>query len=209
MLSRIARSAVFEPRLPTDRRAETKAHSIAQKSQSHRSRRKEMIRAIRSYAVAGTVALIGAAMLVSPLAISSGFAQTTTPAAPAPATPAPATPAPMAPAPATPAPMTPATPAPAAPAMPAPATTPPPAAAAPAMKMPEKKKPEAYSRRAVEMVQAALNNKGANLEIDGTMNAATKAALKKYQAGNKLKATGAIDQATLKSLGIKSLKKWE
>jgi len=166
-----------------------------------------MIRAIRSYAAAGAAALIGAAMIVSPLAISSGVAQTTTPAAPAPAAPAPAMPAPAAtPAPAAPAPAAPA------PAMSAPAATPAPAAAAPAMpekmKMPEKK-PVAYSRRAVEMVQAALNNKGANLEIDGTVNAATKAALKKYQAGNKLKATGAIDQATLKSLGIKNLNKWE
>jgi peptidoglycan hydrolase-like protein with peptidoglycan-binding domain len=161
-----------------------------------------MIRAIRSFAVAGAAALIGAAMIVSPLAISSGFAQTTTPAAPAPTTPAPATPAPAAPAAPAPAPAMPA---------PAPVATPAPAAAAPAMpekKMPEKK-PVAYSRRSVEMVQAALNNKGANLEIDGTMNAATKAALKKYQAGNKLKATGAIDQATIKSLGIKDLKKWE
>ncbi|HUC63587.1 MAG TPA: peptidoglycan-binding domain-containing protein [Alphaproteobacteria bacterium] len=79
----------------------------------------------------------------------------------------------------------------------------------PEKKMPMKKKEMAYSRRAVEIVQAALNNKGAALELNGSMDKATKAALKKYQMENKLKATGMINEATVKSLGIKSLSKWE
>lgn len=151
-----------------------------------------MIRLARSHVIAA--ALLSTAMLAAPLAIVPSFAQQ--PATPAtPAAPAPAAPAPM----------------PAAPAAPAaaPAPAPAPAAAAPVAPAPVKKKPVAYSPRAIEIVQVALNNKGAKLDIDGTMNAPTRAALKKYQAENKLKPTGWIDSATVKSLGIKSLTKWD
>lgn len=64
------------------------------------------------------------------------------------------------------------------------------------------------SRRGVEIVQAALNNAGYKVEIDGRMGPKTHEVLKKYQADHKLKATGAIDGATLKSLNVKSLSKW-
>jgi murein L,D-transpeptidase YcbB/YkuD len=64
------------------------------------------------------------------------------------------------------------------------------------------------SRRGVEIVQAALNNNGFKLDINGRMDRETHDALKKYQADHQLKATGRIDRATLKSLDIKSLNKW-
>ena len=69
-------------------------------------------------------------------------------------------------------------------------------------------KKAAGSRRDVEIVQAALTNAGYPVEIDGHMNKATEDALKKYQADHKLKVTGTIDNATVKSLNITSLKSW-
>jgi peptidoglycan hydrolase-like protein with peptidoglycan-binding domain len=70
------------------------------------------------------------------------------------------------------------------------------------------KKPMGISRRGVEIVQAALNNAGYKVDIDGYLGPKTREVLKKYQADHKLKATGAIDRATLKSLNVKSLRKW-
>lgn len=58
------------------------------------------------------------------------------------------------------------------------------------------------SRRTVQKVQAALNNKGFKLDVDGYVGDSTKAALKKYQQDNQLPASGEIDTATLKKLGV-------
>lgn len=55
----------------------------------------------------------------------------------------------------------------------------------------------------VEAVQRALNQHGADLKVDGHSGPTTRAALKKFQADNGLKATGRIDKATLDKLGVK------
>lgn len=80
--------------------------------------------------------------------------------------------------------------------------------AAPSAEKASARKTTGLSRRAVEIVQAALSNAGYKVEIDGKLDAKTRKALKKYQADHKLKATGTINSATLKSLNIKSLNKW-
>jgi peptidoglycan hydrolase-like protein with peptidoglycan-binding domain len=55
----------------------------------------------------------------------------------------------------------------------------------------------------VKAVQTALNTKGgANVKVDGMMGKETRAALKKYQAANGLKATGQADAATKAKLGV-------
>lgn len=55
----------------------------------------------------------------------------------------------------------------------------------------------------VQAVQQALNQHGASVKVDGHDGPATRAALKKFQAGNGLKATGSMDKATLEKLGVK------
>lgn len=49
-------------------------------------------------------------------------------------------------------------------------------------------------------LQEALNKHGATLKVDGMMGPATRAALKKFQADNGLKATGRADKATMTKL---------
>ena len=54
----------------------------------------------------------------------------------------------------------------------------------------------------VMSLQEALNQQGAKLKADGFMGRKTRAALKKYQADNKLKASGRLDKVTRKKLNI-------
>ena len=51
-------------------------------------------------------------------------------------------------------------------------------------------------------MQTALNNNGAQLTVDGKIGPQTRAALVAYQHQHNLKATGRLDTATGKSLGI-------
>ena len=62
-------------------------------------------------------------------------------------------------------------------------------------------KPMAHQNR-VATVQTALNNNGAQLNVDGHMGPKTAAALKAFQKQHKLKVTGKADGATLKALGV-------
>jgi peptidoglycan hydrolase-like protein with peptidoglycan-binding domain len=75
---------------------------------------------------------------------------------------------------------------------------------APAKSMPAKKAAakKGMASESVKAVQAALNKHGAKLKVDGTMGPGTRAALKKYQSANGLKATGRIDDATKAKLGV-------
>ena len=66
------------------------------------------------------------------------------------------------------------------------------------MKMAKKAK----SDPAVAALQEALNKHGAKLKVDGMMGGKTKAALKKYQKANGLKASGMVDDATKAKLGL-------
>jgi peptidoglycan hydrolase-like protein with peptidoglycan-binding domain len=58
------------------------------------------------------------------------------------------------------------------------------------------------AQQRVAKVQIALNANGAQLDVDGKWGAKTSAALKSYQSAHKLKATGKMDSATAKSLGV-------
>jgi peptidoglycan hydrolase-like protein with peptidoglycan-binding domain len=85
------------------------------------------------------------------------------------------------------------------PPMPAPApvaaaTPPPPPPAPPA-------KPMAHQNR-VATVQTALNNNGAQLDVDGHMGPKTVAALKTFQTQHHLKVTGKMNGPTAKALGV-------
>ena len=74
-----------------------------------------------------------------------------------------------------------------------------------AAKMPAKKssaKKASTGSASVKAVQEALNKNGASLKIDGKMGPGTRAALKKYQSANGLKATGRVDAATKTKLGV-------
>jgi peptidoglycan hydrolase-like protein with peptidoglycan-binding domain len=51
-------------------------------------------------------------------------------------------------------------------------------------------------------VQMALNANGAQLNVDGKWGPQTSAALKSFQQGHNLKATGRMDPATAKALGL-------
>lgn len=55
----------------------------------------------------------------------------------------------------------------------------------------------------VKAVQTALNKEGYKLEVDGKMGKQTRAALVKFQKAHGLPATGQVDSATLKKLGVK------
>jgi hypothetical protein len=54
----------------------------------------------------------------------------------------------------------------------------------------------------VAAVQTALNNNGAQLDVDGHMGAKTVAALKAFQKDHHLKVTGKMDRATARALGV-------
>jgi peptidoglycan hydrolase-like protein with peptidoglycan-binding domain len=72
-----------------------------------------------------------------------------------------------------------------------------------AKKMSDKKMAKkAAPSKSVMAVQSALNQTGAKLKVDGFMGKRTRAAIKKYQATNGLKATGQADKATLAKLGV-------
>jgi peptidoglycan hydrolase-like protein with peptidoglycan-binding domain len=51
-------------------------------------------------------------------------------------------------------------------------------------------------------VQTALNANGAQLDVDGKWGPKSSAALKVFQSSHKLKATGRMDPATAKALGV-------
>ena len=70
------------------------------------------------------------------------------------------------------------------------------------MKMEKKKAAKAKADPAVVALQEALNKHGAKLKADGVMGGKTKAALKKYQKANGLKASGMVDDATKAKLGL-------
>jgi peptidoglycan hydrolase-like protein with peptidoglycan-binding domain len=79
---------------------------------------------------------------------------------------------------------------------------------APAKKM-EKTEERARVRKGSEeirKVQEALKAKGEDPgSIDGIMGKKTKAALKKFQEQNNLKATAMVDEQTAEKLGVKTL----
>jgi peptidoglycan DL-endopeptidase CwlO len=52
----------------------------------------------------------------------------------------------------------------------------------------------------VKSAQEALNKSGANLAVDGKMGPKTRAAVKSFQQGHGLKATGHLDKATMAAL---------
>jgi peptidoglycan hydrolase-like protein with peptidoglycan-binding domain len=54
----------------------------------------------------------------------------------------------------------------------------------------------------VAKVQTALNATGAQLDVDGRMGSKTVAAVKSFQQHHNLKATGKVDAATAKALGV-------
>lgn len=58
------------------------------------------------------------------------------------------------------------------------------------------------SRRRVETIQAALNNNGESVSVDGLWGAKTSAALRDFQQKHGLKATGHIDRTTLSDLKV-------
>ena len=69
-------------------------------------------------------------------------------------------------------------------------------------KMTKKMAKKATPSKSVMALQEALNHGGAKLKIDGFMGKQTRAALKKYQSANGLKATGKVDKATKAKLGV-------
>lgn len=64
----------------------------------------------------------------------------------------------------------------------------------------KKKTARSGGSAAVKNVQQALNKNGANVAVDGKMGPKTKAALKSFQQGHGLKATGKLDKATKAAL---------
>lgn len=54
----------------------------------------------------------------------------------------------------------------------------------------------------VMAVQEALVKNGHKVKVDGVMGKGTRSALKRFQAKNKLRATGRVDEATLRALGV-------
>jgi peptidoglycan hydrolase-like protein with peptidoglycan-binding domain len=77
-----------------------------------------------------------------------------------------------------------------------------PAKSSTASKSSAKKSSTSASSDSVKSVQTALNKNGAALKVDGKMGPSTRAALKKYQSANGLKATGRVDDATKTKLGV-------
>jgi peptidoglycan DL-endopeptidase CwlO len=58
------------------------------------------------------------------------------------------------------------------------------------------------SRERVEKIQAALNNNGESLAVDGVWGSKTRAAVKDFQQKHGLKPTGHVDSATLDQLKV-------
>jgi phage tail tape-measure protein len=56
----------------------------------------------------------------------------------------------------------------------------------------------------VKKAQAALNEKGFNVAVDGRNGPNTQSALRSFQEKNGLTASGTLDDATLNALGVKS-----
>jgi hypothetical protein len=80
---------------------------------------------------------------------------------------------------------------------------PPPAPApAPVTSAPPPPPPPAKPMNHAAAVQTALNNNGAQLDVDGHMGPKTVAALKAFQKQHNLKVTGKLDRATAKALGV-------
>jgi peptidoglycan hydrolase-like protein with peptidoglycan-binding domain len=75
-----------------------------------------------------------------------------------------------------------------------------PAKSAKAAKPAMAKKATADSK--VMAVQEALVKQGYKVKVDGMMGKKTRSAIRKFQAKNKLKATGRIDEQTLSKLGV-------
>ena len=55
----------------------------------------------------------------------------------------------------------------------------------------------------IQDVQRMLNQHGASLKVDGQLGPSTRAAVKKFQTDNGMKATGRLDKSTLDKLGVK------
>ena len=87
-------------------------------------------------------------------------------------------------------------------ALPVPATAQDKAPMAEKKMMKKSAKKMAKPSKTVMAIQEALNKGGAKLKVDGMMGKHTRAALKKYQAANGLKATGRVDKATRAKLGV-------
>jgi peptidoglycan hydrolase-like protein with peptidoglycan-binding domain len=60
----------------------------------------------------------------------------------------------------------------------------------------------AMSSKHVKAIQAALNQNGAQLNVDGRWGPKTRSALMDFQQKNGLKATGHADKATLDKLNV-------
>ena len=58
------------------------------------------------------------------------------------------------------------------------------------------------AQQRVAKAQMALNSNGAQLDVDGKMGPKTVAALKSFQSAHRLKATGKLDAATARALGV-------
>jgi len=58
------------------------------------------------------------------------------------------------------------------------------------------------AQQRVAKAQMALNSNGAQLDADGKMGPKTVTALKSYQSAHHLKATGRLDAATARALGV-------
>ncbi len=56
----------------------------------------------------------------------------------------------------------------------------------------------------VKKAQAALNDKGYNVAVDGRFGPNTQTAVRNFQAQNGLTASGMLDNATLNALGVRS-----
>ena len=65
------------------------------------------------------------------------------------------------------------------------------------------KRMSAREKSEIESAQTALNKQGANLAVDGRLGPKTREAIKTFQAGHGLKATGKLDKATRTALSAK------
>ncbi len=62
--------------------------------------------------------------------------------------------------------------------------------------------PAGLSATTVKALQEALNKQGIAVKVDGVLDDATRAAVKKYQSQHHLPVTGEPDKATLDKLGV-------